>query len=343
MMCLLLCRQSTIHEEEASETEKSPINTSPPPVVKISCDDSNDTESEHQEQKSEIIEIKSERSSILSESESLCKNSNDTSDMCDSNYHSGDQSESTINESINESKPAVKIDSNSLRVRNKKAHHHQRSSSDLGLKTFSRSPVPSICYEGDTDTLMGSQGDRGSSFRSSDGSEMGIKYTEAVNDKLVKIRSKLSMDNDKFLTSINSSDNVKAKSSGASQRNEKSNDSNSKNDVPSPKKEASPKLLNNSSPKVSHVSRKSSSNTLRRNVGTLSSFNHGGEGGPKVEPHADVRTFDQQPRTILVLTGGQGYKSLRDNAPSNGPNHNNSDAHLLIWEMKVWFYRFFFC
>ena len=46
-------------------------------------------------------------------------------------------------------------------------------------------------------------------------------------------------------------------------------------------------------------------------------------------------TEQEQPRTVLVLTGGQGYKCIRDDAPSSGPPHNNTDAHLLVWEMKL--------
>ena len=41
------------------------------------------------------------------------------------------------------------------------------------------------------------------------------------------------------------------------------------------------------------------------------------------------------PRTVLVLTGGQGYKCLREDTPNNGPPHNNTDAHILVWEMKL--------
>ncbi|KAF2349796.1 Dbl (DH) domain [Trinorchestia longiramus] len=77
-----------------------------------------------------------------------------------------------------------------------------------------------------------------------------------------------------------------------------------------------------------------SGTSLNRSLGTLSRSptarsisKNGGSQAADAEP--------EQPRTVLVLTGGRGYKCIRDTAPTNGPPHNNTDAHILIWEMKL--------
>lgn len=90
-----------------------------------------------------------------------------------------------------------------------------------------------------------------------------------------------------------------------------------------------------------HVSRKSSiTSTLNRNGGTLnrSATNKsaaGAKGGNGQGAGNKVIKEAEQPRTILVLVGGQGYKCMREDMPSNGPPHNNTDAHILVWEMKL--------
>ncbi|XP_018009908.1 uncharacterized protein LOC108667398 isoform X2 [Hyalella azteca] len=83
------------------------------------------------------------------------------------------------------------------------------------------------------------------------------------------------------------------------------------------------------------VSNSDSGEPLSRNLaGTLNrkcAANKTGSGSSGGGPGLDV----DQPRTVLVLTGGQGYKCIRDPTPTNGPPHNNTDAHILVWEMKL--------
>jgi len=55
----------------------------------------------------------------------------------------------------------------------------------------------------------------------------------------------------------------------------------------------------------------------------------------KSPPEEGKEKVEDLPRTVLVLTGGQGYKCLREDTPNNGPPHNNTDAHILVWEMKL--------